>query len=186
MHTARKSAEAYPDDKALSQSPDLPCKISLRLHPCTVFVALLRLLTPKTVPWFFGASLSGAKRDSGRRRPVAIDSRTLHKSVAVVMNVSRRRSWWLAELGKAANHSIGPTYHSTVIYLTAFPPVLDTSFCILVAARPPPAPPFALTVPNITCVTVLRPNVMECRAPCAARRCLSLWSETRGAVEPFT
>jgi hypothetical protein len=76
-------------------------------------------------------------------------------------------------------------YQSAVMNLTALPPDFEISFWILVAARPPPAPPWACAVPRRTCVTERRPRAMECLAPCAANICFSLWSETRGAVEPL-
>jgi hypothetical protein len=79
----------------------------------------------------------------------------------------------------------GASHHSTVMNLTALPPLLAISFCTFVAAKPPPTPPRALVVPRMTCVTVRRPSAIECLAPWAANMCLSLWSETRGAVEPL-
>lgn len=60
------------------ESLDLLYRSCNRFHPCAVFALLLRFNIPKTLPWLFCASLSGAKRDSGRRRPALIDSRTLH------------------------------------------------------------------------------------------------------------
>jgi hypothetical protein len=70
-----------------SQSPDLLYRTSSRLHSCAVLVALLRFNIPKTLPWDLCASLSGAKRDSGRRRPALIDSRTLRMPVSIVLNM---------------------------------------------------------------------------------------------------
>jgi hypothetical protein len=123
---------------------------------------------PNTLSWVWGASFSGEKRDSGRRRPALMLSRTLF-----VLGVST-----VVEEG-------GATHHSTVMKLIALPPLLAISFCIFVAAKPPPTPPRALVVPRMTCVTERRPSAIECLAPWVASMCLSLWSETRGAVEPL-
>jgi len=82
------------------------------------------------------------------------DSITLHMSVFIV-----RAQPYMIVAGDPRNMRM--THHSAVMNLTALPPVLDISFCILVAARPPPAPPLPLTVPRITCVTERRPKAME-------------------------
>jgi hypothetical protein len=129
-----------------------------------------------------------------------MDSRTLHTSAiglpcaCQVHAMISQRFWSYYHAmqagedrrlhGSSVRCEQGPAYHSTVTYLMAFPPVLATSFCILVAARPQPR--FVLAAPSTTCVTVLRPSTMELRPPWADSMCLNLWSETRGAVEPFT
>lgn len=72
---------------------NLLCTTNARLHPCALpeESELLRSKVPKTVPWDLCASLSGAKHDSGRRRPALIDSRTLHISVDMLttMHIGR-------------------------------------------------------------------------------------------------
>ena len=85
MRPAWKTVEASATIQ--SRSVDLLYKRRTRLHPCAILVALLRFNIPKTLPCDFCASLSGAKRDSGRRRPALIDSRTLHMSVSMVLYV---------------------------------------------------------------------------------------------------
>ena len=72
------------------------------------------------------------------------------------------------------------TTHSADTYRTARVPPRAISFCSLPAASPPPAPR-----PTMTCVTLRRAGARAMEPPCSTRRCLSLWSEMSGAVEPL-
>lgn len=79
------------------------------------------------------------------------------------------------------------SHQSTPTTRTPFLPPLSISCCNFRAASPPPAPaPAAPGFPTMTCDTVLRAIAIEMRAPCKTSRCLTLWSEIWGSVEPFT
>jgi hypothetical protein len=162
--------------------------------------------------WSGGSSgsLSGDLPSSVVARPVVSccawlcrGARTgTHHAKYAILIFGRELQWRKAQFGEAAVGFDGiedpayirrgryacmttRTYHSTVMNLTELPPDFEISVWILVAARPPPAPPCTFAEPRTTCVTERRPSAIECLAPYAASMCLSLWSETRGAVEPL-
>jgi hypothetical protein len=145
---------------------------------------------PKTLFCAFGASLRVEKPPSGSRRSALMHSKTLRQSVnrmfkshrsTMVISSSRR----LHVRMHAKRKGKGKAYHSTPTNFTPLPLTLAISFWILVAASPPPAPPCWFAVPRMTCVTLRRPRAMDILPPRSARRRLSLWSETSGAVEPL-